>query len=158
LSHSSKIVSLRMARDRFDRLVAVADARHCRPSDVIRSAIDAYLGGASVLTASQLRLARIGEFSSSPSTSSSVSNFPNSATASSRKPTSAWSSIMARNDIRTDGRAIPLTHHSARGRVQRNSGNFTRGSQLLTHELLMWFSGAKLPILMWFFLFAPPGS
>ncbi|EZP73108.1 TraD [Novosphingobium resinovorum] len=62
---------------------------------------------------------------------------------------------MARkNDIRTDGRVIPLTHHSARGRVQRNSGNFTRGSQLLTHELLMWFSGAKLPILMWFFLFA----
>lgn len=46
---------------------------------------------------------------------------------------------MARNDIRTDGRPIPLTHHSARGKVQRNSGNFTRGSQLLTHELLMWF-------------------
>ena len=62
MSHSSKIVSLRMTRDRFDRLVAVADARHCRPSDVIRSAIDAYLGGASVLTASQPRLARIGEF------------------------------------------------------------------------------------------------
>ena len=41
---------------------------------------------------------------------------------------------MARkDDIRTDGRAIPLTHHSARGKVQRNSGNFTRGSQLITH-------------------------
>ncbi|MEA3391083.1 MAG: type IV secretion system DNA-binding domain-containing protein [Pseudomonadota bacterium] len=59
-----------------------------------------------------------------------------------------------RNDIRTNGQAIPLTHHSARGRVQRNSGNFTRGSQLLTHELLMWFSGAKLPFILWFFLFA----
>jgi len=61
---------------------------------------------------------------------------------------------MARKDIRSDGRPIPLTHHSARGRVQRNSGNFTRGSQLLTHEMLMWFSGAKLPFILWFFAFA----
>lgn len=60
---------------------------------------------------------------------------------------------MAREDIRSNGKNIPLTHHSARGRVQRNSGNFTRGSQLLTHEMLMWFSGARLPILAWFFAF-----
>jgi hypothetical protein len=52
---------------------------------------------------------------------------------------------MAREDIRSNGKNIPLTHHSARGRVQRNSGNFTRGSQLLTHEMLMWFSGGALP-------------
>ena len=58
---------------------------------------------------------------------------------------------MARRDIRTNGRPIPLKHHSARGKVQRNSGDFTRGSQLLTHELLMWFAGAKLPFLVWFF-------
>ena len=60
---------------------------------------------------------------------------------------------MAREDIRSNGKNIPLTHHSARGRVQRNSGNFTRGSQLLTHEMLMWFSGAKLPISALFFAF-----
>jgi type IV conjugative transfer system coupling protein TraD len=60
---------------------------------------------------------------------------------------------MAREDIRTDGRPVPLTHHSARGRVQRNAGNFTRGSQLLTHEMLMWFSGTKLPFILWFFAF-----
>lgn len=60
---------------------------------------------------------------------------------------------MAREDIRTDGRPVPLTHHSARGRVQRNAGNFTRGSQLLTHEMLMWFSGARLPFILWFFTF-----
>ncbi|MDF0543870.1 type IV secretion system DNA-binding domain-containing protein [Sphingobium sp. H39-3-25] len=60
---------------------------------------------------------------------------------------------MAREDIRTDGRPVPLTHHSARGRVQRNAGNFTRGSQLITHEMLMWFSGAKLPFILWFFAF-----
>jgi type IV conjugative transfer system coupling protein TraD len=60
---------------------------------------------------------------------------------------------MARKDIRTDGRAVPLTHHSARGEVQRNSGNFTRGSQLLTHEMLMWFAGARLPVVLWIFAF-----
>ncbi|KKW90324.1 type IV secretion system DNA-binding domain-containing protein [Sphingobium chungbukense] len=61
---------------------------------------------------------------------------------------------MARkDDIRTDGRAIPLKHHSARGNVQRNAGNFTRGSQLITHEMLMWLSGAKLPFMLWFFVF-----
>ncbi|MFD1103572.1 type IV secretion system DNA-binding domain-containing protein [Sphingobium olei] len=60
---------------------------------------------------------------------------------------------MAREDIRSDGRAIPLTHHSARGNVQRNAGNFTRGSQLITHEMLMWFSGARLPLILWFVAF-----
>jgi len=60
---------------------------------------------------------------------------------------------MAREDIRSDARPIPLTHHSARGRVQRNAGNFTRGSQLITHEMLMWFSGARLPFILWFFTF-----
>lgn len=60
---------------------------------------------------------------------------------------------MARRDIRSNGENIPLQHHSARGKVKRNSGNFTRGSQLLTHETMMWFSGAKLPFLLWFFAF-----
>lgn len=60
---------------------------------------------------------------------------------------------MVLKDIRSNGKNIPLTHHSARGRVQRNSGNFTRGSQLLTHEMLMWFSGVRLPVLAWFFAF-----
>src|SRR3546814_19639919 len=61
---------------------------------------------------------------------------------------------MARKDIRTSGEAIPLTHHSARGNVQRKAGNFTRGSQLITHEMMMWFSGATLPFILWFFAFA----
>jgi type IV conjugative transfer system coupling protein TraD len=60
---------------------------------------------------------------------------------------------MARRDIRSDGRAVHLEHHSARGRVQRNSGNFTRGSQLLTHEVLMWFAGARMPFVVGFFVF-----
>ncbi|SEK02235.1 type IV conjugative transfer system coupling protein TraD [Sphingobium sp. AP50] len=60
---------------------------------------------------------------------------------------------MARNDIRSNGQNIPLSHHSARGKVQRNSGNFTRGSQLLSHEMMMWLSGAKMPVIFWFFIF-----
>lgn len=46
-----------------------------------------------------------------------------------------------------------LTHHSGRGKMPRNAGNFTRGSQLITHEFLMWFSSAKLPVLVWAILF-----
>jgi len=61
---------------------------------------------------------------------------------------------MARADIRSDGRPIPLKHHSARGEVPRNSGNFTRGSQLLNTQVLMWLQGAKLPFFMWLGLFA----
>src|SRR3546814_15039889 len=73
-------------------------------------------------------------FSTSLSTSSSASNSPNIAIASSLKPTSVWRPTMARKDIRSNGRNIPLIHHSARGNVQRNSGNFTLGSQHLTHD------------------------
>ncbi|AMK26132.1 type IV secretion system DNA-binding domain-containing protein [Sphingobium sp. TKS] len=61
-------------------------------------------------------------------------------------------------DIRSNGRSIPLVHHSARGEVQRNAGNFTRGSQLITHEMMMWFSGAKLPLILWLFAFATAWS
>ena len=46
-----------------------------------------------------------------------------------------------------------LQHHSARGKLPRNAGNFTRGSQLMTHEFLMWFSSVKLPVLVWFFTY-----
>ena len=59
-----------------------------------------------------------------------------------------------RRDIRNDGRPIPQEHHSSRGELPRNSGNFTRGSQLLNTQVLMWLQGAKLPILMWLGVFA----
>jgi type IV conjugative transfer system coupling protein TraD len=61
---------------------------------------------------------------------------------------------MRRADIRFSGKPVHVRHHSARGTVQRNSGNFTRGSQLLTHEVLMWTSGAKIPFIVWLFCFA----
>jgi len=37
--------------------------------------------------------------------------------------------------------------------MPRNAGDFTRGSQLITHEFLMWFASARLPFLVWFFTF-----
>lgn len=61
---------------------------------------------------------------------------------------------MARPDTWSDQqRPGKLQHHSARGAMPRNAGDFTRGSQLITHEYLMWFASAKLPIVVWFFTF-----
>lgn len=52
-------------------------------------------------------------------------------------------------DIRFSKKAQTLTHDSARGKVKRNANNFTRGSQLFHHEVLMTWAGAKLPIYVW---------
>lgn len=61
---------------------------------------------------------------------------------------------MVRPDTWSDQqRPGKLQHHSARGAMPRNAGDFTRGSQLITHEYLMWFASAKLPFLVWFFTF-----
>jgi len=51
-----------------------------------------------------------------------------------------------------------LQHHSARGKMPRNAGDFTRGSQLITHEFMMWFASAKMPLLVWFFTFLGPSA
>jgi hypothetical protein len=59
-----------------------------------------------------------------------------------------------RRNIRNDGRHNPQEHHSSRGELPRNSGNFTRGSQLLNTQVLIWLKGTKLPILMWLGVFA----
>lgn len=61
---------------------------------------------------------------------------------------------MAKPDTYSDPqRSGKLLHHSARGAMPRNAGNFTRGSQLITHEYLMWFGSVRIPLLVWFFLF-----
>jgi hypothetical protein len=59
-----------------------------------------------------------------------------------------------RKDIRNDRRPIPQQHHSTRGDAPRNSGNFTRGSQLLNTQVLMWLQGIKMPVYMWLGVFA----
>ena len=61
---------------------------------------------------------------------------------------------MARADRRFDRSAITLEHASARGRVLRNADNFTRGSQLIGHQFSMFRAGVRVPILIWFALFA----
>ncbi|MGC1470113.1 MAG: type IV secretion system DNA-binding domain-containing protein [Sphingorhabdus sp.] len=61
---------------------------------------------------------------------------------------------MAKPDTYSDpNRSGKVTHHSARGSMPRNAGNFTRGSQLITHEYMMWFGSVRIPLLVWFFLF-----
>ncbi len=52
-------------------------------------------------------------------------------------------------DIRFSKRAAPLTHDSARGKVKRNAGDFTRGSQLFHHQILMTWAGVRMPLYMW---------
>ncbi|HMS20505.1 type IV secretion system DNA-binding domain-containing protein [uncultured Sphingorhabdus sp.] len=55
----------------------------------------------------------------------------------------------------SDGRRKgKLKHHSARGTLPRNSGNYTRGSQLIVHEFMMWWGSSKIPILMILGIFA----
>lgn len=61
---------------------------------------------------------------------------------------------MREHGIRFDGRPATVRHHSARGKVVRNAGHFTRGSQLLTHEVLMTWQGVKLPLVIGFFVFS----
>jgi hypothetical protein len=46
------------------------------------------------------------------------------------------------------GRTGKLEHHSARGKLPRNSGTYTRGSQLIVHEFMMWFGSTKIPIVI----------
>ncbi|MEM7687511.1 MAG: type IV secretion system DNA-binding domain-containing protein [Pseudomonadota bacterium] len=57
---------------------------------------------------------------------------------------------MAR-DIRTSKDAVSLEHASARGKVVRNGGNFTRGSQLFHHQVLMTWAGVRIPLFVWGF-------
>ena len=54
-----------------------------------------------------------------------------------------------REDIRFSKRAATLTHDSARGKVKRNAGNFTRGSQLFHHQILMIWAGVRIPVYTW---------
>lgn len=54
-----------------------------------------------------------------------------------------------KDDLRKGRKNHPLKHHSSRGDPPRNSGNFTRGGQLVAHEWLMFIGAAKIPFLIW---------
>ncbi len=54
--------TVRLDRQQHDRILALAIEQNCNPSEVIRAAVDAYLGTATLLMSSHRRLARISEF------------------------------------------------------------------------------------------------
>ena len=58
----SKHCTVRIDRGQHERILALANTQHCSPSDVIRAAVDAYLGSAALLSVSHRRLARLSEF------------------------------------------------------------------------------------------------
>ncbi|NJM50240.1 MAG: type IV secretion system DNA-binding domain-containing protein [Sphingomonadales bacterium] len=61
---------------------------------------------------------------------------------------------MAKGDIRDDRSRIDHQHKTKRGDVYRNSGDFSRGANLINHQLNLWLGGAKYPIYLFFFVSA----
>jgi hypothetical protein len=62
LSSTTRHCTVRFEREQYDRILALAADQNCKPSEVIRTAVETYLGGAAVVTNSHRRLARISEF------------------------------------------------------------------------------------------------
>jgi hypothetical protein len=62
LSHPSKHCTIRFDRERYERILALATEQGTTPSEIIRAAVDAYVGTTAMLGSSHRRLARIGEF------------------------------------------------------------------------------------------------
>ena len=58
----NKHCTVRLDRSKYDRLVEIAAERGCTPSDLLRAAVDNFLASGQLLTSSQRRLVRIGEF------------------------------------------------------------------------------------------------
>ena len=54
--------NIRLERSQWDRLSAMARAQKVTPAEIVRASIDAYFASADMLSISQRRLARIGEF------------------------------------------------------------------------------------------------
>ncbi len=59
-----------------------------------------------------------------------------------------------RLDIRNDHRPIHREHHFPRRNAPLNLGSFTRGSQRLNPQKLMWLQGTKLLLYVWLGVFA----
>jgi hypothetical protein len=127
-----------------DQVDAVAARQNCNTSDVIRLAIEQFVTGAKRADDSRLRHMRLTECAQIALNAIIRENHPELRDHLIANSAFGWRSIMAcddpkgmRRDIRNDGRHIPQEHHSARGDLPRNSGNFTRGSQLLNTQVLM---------------------
>lgn len=62
MSSTTRHCTVRFEREQYERIIALAASQNCRPSEVIRTAVSAYLGTSAVVTNSNRRLARISEF------------------------------------------------------------------------------------------------
>ena len=62
MSDTKRRFMVRFEQGLFDRIEALADKRNCKPSDVIRAAVNAYLATANMTALSSRRMARISEF------------------------------------------------------------------------------------------------
>ena len=62
MSSAFRHFNVRLERAQWDRLVALGAERDQTPAELIRSAVDAYLGTVAVLSSSHRRLARLSEF------------------------------------------------------------------------------------------------
>lgn len=62
MSDTKRRFMVRFEQGLFDRIEALADKRNCKPSDVIRAAVVAYLADTALDVTSHRRLARISEF------------------------------------------------------------------------------------------------
>lgn len=52
-------------------------------------------------------------------------------------------------DIRDDKEHVRIDHDSARGRIKRNAGNFTRGGQLFDSQIRQLIAVIKTPLICW---------
>lgn len=59
---------------------------------------------------------------------------------------------MSDYDIRGDKRRVDHNHRTKRGDVYRNSGDFSRGANLINHQVNLWLGGVKWPIYLFIFL------
>lgn len=58
----NKHCTVRLDRSKYDRLFELAAERGCTLTDLLRAAVDNFLSSGQLLTSSQRRIARIGEF------------------------------------------------------------------------------------------------
>ena len=62
MSTAFRHFNVRFERAQWDRLVALGEERNQATAEIIRAAVDVYLGAASTTTQRQRRLARLSEF------------------------------------------------------------------------------------------------
>jgi Flp pilus assembly CpaF family ATPase len=62
LNSSFRHFNVRLEREQWARLSVLADERQQSVAEIIRAALNVYLGTADLLTSSQRRIARISEF------------------------------------------------------------------------------------------------